>query len=50
MHTNLLLFIDYYYEEGILRNNKLMNSNRRRDTIYYSIMNDEWPEIKKKYF
>ena len=29
-------------EEGILRNHTLMPDGRRRDTIYYSILKDEW--------
>ena len=35
-------------EEGILRSHTLMTNNRRRDTIYYSILKTEWPEIKAK--
>jgi RimJ/RimL family protein N-acetyltransferase len=35
-------------EEGILRSHTLMTNNRRRDTIYYSILKSEWPEIKAK--
>lgn len=30
-------------EEGILRSHTLMHDGRRRDTIYYSILRDEWP-------
>jgi RimJ/RimL family protein N-acetyltransferase len=33
-------------EEGILRSHTLMTHNRRRDTIYYSILKDEWEGIK----
>lgn len=33
-------------EEGILRSHTLMTNNRRRDTIYYSILKSEWPKIK----
>lgn len=33
-------------EEGILRSHTLMHDGRRRDTIYYSILADEWSEIK----
>ncbi|PZR04404.1 MAG: GNAT family N-acetyltransferase, partial [Flavobacterium psychrophilum] len=29
-------------EEGILRSHTQMHSNRRRDTIYYGIIKDEW--------
>ena len=35
-------------EEGILRSHTLMTNNRRRDTIYYSILKSEWTEIKIK--
>lgn len=37
-------------EEGILRSHTLMNGGRRRDTVYYSILKNEWPEIKSKIF
>ncbi len=33
-------------EEGILRSHTLMTHNRRRDTIYYSILKSEWEAIK----
>ena len=33
-------------EEGILRSHTLMTHNRRRDTIYYSILKSEWPGLK----
>jgi len=29
-------------KEGILRSHTLMTNNRRRDTIYYSILKEEW--------
>ena len=29
-------------EEGVLRNHTLMTNNRRRDTVYYSILKNEW--------
>jgi len=35
-------------EEGSLRSHTLMTNNRRRDTIYYSILKDEWNAIKTK--
>jgi len=35
-------------EEGVLRSHTLMTNNRRRDTIYYSILKSEWPETKQK--
>jgi RimJ/RimL family protein N-acetyltransferase len=35
-------------EEGILRSHTLMTHNRRRDTIYYSILSQEWEKIKIK--
>jgi RimJ/RimL family protein N-acetyltransferase len=36
--------------EGVLRSHQLMHSNRRRDTIYYSIIKNEWEEKKKLFF
>lgn len=33
-------------EEGILRSHTLMTHNRRRDTIYYSILKSEWEGVK----
>jgi RimJ/RimL family protein N-acetyltransferase len=35
-------------DEGILRSHTLMSHGRRRDTIYYSILKTEWPDIKRK--
>jgi RimJ/RimL family protein N-acetyltransferase len=36
-------------EEGILRSHTLMTRGRRRDTIYYSVLKNEWPEVKARY-
>jgi N-acetyltransferase len=30
-------------EEGVLRSHTLMPGGRRRDTIYYSVLREEWP-------
>lgn len=38
------------YEEGVLRSHMLMHNNRRRDTVYYSIIRDEWLAVKKRFF
>lgn len=35
-------------EEGVLRSHTLMTKGRRRDTIYYSILKDEWGYVKKE--
>ncbi len=35
-------------EEGVLRSHTLMINNRRRDTIYYSVLKSEWNDIKIK--
>jgi RimJ/RimL family protein N-acetyltransferase len=35
-------------EEGMLRSHTLMPHNRRRDTIYYSILKSEWEGIKMR--
>jgi N-acetyltransferase len=34
-------------EDGILRHHKIMKDGRIRDTVCYSIIQSEWPEIKK---
>jgi len=33
-------------EEGVLRSHTLMTNGRRRDTIYYSVLKNEWQELK----
>ena len=38
------------FEEGILRSHMLMHDKRRRDSVYYSILKDEWPKVKSAYF
>jgi len=37
-------------EEGILRSHMTMWNNRRRTSIYYSVLKDEWPEVKRTRF
>lgn len=37
-------------EEGILRSHMAMWNNRRRTSIYYSVLKDEWPGLKKTIF
>lgn len=37
-------------EEGVLRSHMLMPHGRRRDSIYYSILQDEWEDVKMLYF
>ncbi len=36
--------------EGILKSHTLMNDGFRRSTVYYGILKNEWPEIKKNIF
>jgi len=36
-------------EEGILRSHMTMWNNRRRSSIYYSVLKDEWPQVKEIY-
>lgn len=36
--------------EGVLRSHMQMHSNRRRDSIYYSILKDEWGDVKSLFF
>ncbi len=35
-------------EEGILRKHTLMWTGRYRDSIYHSILDEEWPEVKQQ--
>jgi len=35
-------------EEGILRKHTLMWNGRYRDSIYYSILDEEWPQVKEQ--
>ena len=37
-------------EEGVLRNHMTMWNNRRRDSIYYSVLKNEWPALKQTIF
>ena len=37
-------------EEGVLRSHMQMPLNRRRDSIFFSILKDEWPKIKNSIF
>ena len=37
-------------EEGVLRSHMTMWNNRRRSSIYYSVLKDEWPKLKKTIF
>jgi len=34
--------------EGVLRNHMILPDGRYRDSVYYSIIDDEWPEVKKR--
>lgn len=37
-------------EEGILRSHMTMWNNRRRTSIYYSVLKNEWPDVKQRCF
>ena len=37
-------------QEGIFRKNIINDDGTLRDTVYFSFINDEWPEIKKRIF
>jgi RimJ/RimL family protein N-acetyltransferase len=32
--------------EGVLRNHMLLSDGRRRDSVYFSIIDSEWPQVK----
>ena len=35
-------------EEGTLRRHLVTWTGRVRDTVYFSILDDEWPEVKRR--
>ena len=35
-------------QEGVLRRHTLTYSGRIRDTVYFSILSDEWPQVKQR--
>jgi RimJ/RimL family protein N-acetyltransferase len=37
-------------EEGVLRSHMTMWNNRRRDSIYFSVIKNEWPALKQTIF
>lgn len=37
-------------EEGVLRNHMTMWNNRRRSSVFYSVLKQEWPELKQTIF
>jgi N-acetyltransferase len=37
-------------EEGVLRSHMTMWNNRRRDSVYYSVLKNEWPLLKQTIF
>jgi RimJ/RimL family protein N-acetyltransferase len=37
-------------EEGVLRSHMQMPKNRRRDSVYFSIIKNEWPPIRNSIF
>lgn len=37
-------------EEGVLRSHMTMWNNRRRDSVYFSILKNEWPQLKHSIF
>lgn len=37
-------------EEGVLRSHMQMPMNRRRDSVYFSIVKNEWPAVKNSIF
>ena len=37
-------------EEGVLRSHTTMWNNRRRDSVYYGVLKNEWPLLKQTIF
>jgi len=38
------------FEEGVLRSHMILHNGRRRDSIYYSILKNEWDFVKQNHF
>ncbi|MGB8192849.1 MAG: GNAT family N-acetyltransferase [Chitinophagaceae bacterium] len=36
--------------EGVLRNHMQMHSERRRDSIYFAVLKNEWEDVKRTFF
>jgi hypothetical protein len=34
-------------QEGILRSHMITSTGRRRDSLYFSILTEEWPEVRR---
>jgi RimJ/RimL family protein N-acetyltransferase len=37
-------------QEGVFRNNYIDSEGKSKDDVYYSIISDDWKNIKKQYF
>jgi RimJ/RimL family protein N-acetyltransferase len=37
-------------QEGVLRSHMQMPNNRRRDSVYFSVLTQEWKDIKERIF
>ncbi|MEO1486131.1 MAG: GNAT family protein [Bacteroidota bacterium] len=37
-------------KEGVFRNNYVDSEGQSRNDVYYSILQEDWPQLKKKYF
>ena len=35
-------------QEGILRNHKIVGNGFQRNTVFFSILDREWPDVKAK--
>ena len=34
--------------EGVMRTHMIVQNNYRRDSVYFSIIDSEWPKVKKR--
>ena len=35
-------------EEGIIRHERFMSDGRKRNSVFFSIIDDEWPDVKAR--
>ncbi|MEL6976946.1 MAG: GNAT family protein, partial [Bacteroidota bacterium] len=37
-------------KEGVFRNNYIDSEGQSRNDVYYSILREDWPEVREEYF
>ena len=40
--------LDGAREEGVFREHMIQSDGSRRDTVYFSIVDDDWPDVRER--